>query len=218
MLIMTQPKFLYSRRQVAQLALGGLALGLSPYATAQAAQFYELPKVEYSAQRRVQRGERWQTMRVNYTPGKERMDLQGSLAGGNSIIVRRDLKFTWIVMPLLRAYGEAPLDIGAVIDSMLAGLSLTPDGQDMIDGVTASRYKVDGGFKGKLWLDKQNIPLKAQGQSQLEGVWLDTLIEQQGVKITPQEPSLFELPEGYAKIDLSDPRWSMLIRQIIAGR
>jgi len=210
---------LLNRRAFLAASLFGAGLVSLPCGSAiAAARRYELPKVDYLAERRVERGNRWQTMRVHYSPSRERMELQGSSAAGNSLILRRDLGRTWIVMPLLRSYGDAPLDVGAELDRLLGGLRLTPDGREQIDGVAASRHRADGEFRGRVWLDPQNIILRAEGEARIDDVWQPTKVEQRQIRLGAHDPSLFELPPGYSRLDLSDPRWSALVRQIISGR
>lgn len=175
------------------------------------------PQIDYSAERTVLRGQRWQNMRVFYSPGKERMDLRGALAGGNSIILRRDLGKSWIVIPLLQAYAELPANIGADIDGLLDNLKLTPDGQENIDGLNTARYRTGGGMQGYMWLTRNDIPVRIEGQARIDGVERLTKIEQRDIQIGPQDTALFEPPSGLQRIELNDPRWSGLLRRIISG-
>lgn len=179
---------------------------------------YEPPGVEYRAERLVQRGGRQQAMRVHYAPGKERLDLLGSAAAGNSLILRHDLGQTFVVMPRLKAYGVAPPDVGAELDAILRSLRLTAEGREKVDGMATTRYRVRGRLDGRIWLDQRNIPVRIEGRSEIGGEWRDTLIEQRAIEVVRVDPALFEVPPGLGRIDMRDPVWSALVRQVIGGR
>ncbi|MCW5751517.1 MAG: hypothetical protein KIT81_10265 [Alphaproteobacteria bacterium] len=179
---------------------------------------YEPPRVEYRAERLVQRGGRQQAMRVHYVPGKERLDLLGTAAAGNSLILRHDLGQTFVVMPRLGAYGVAPPDVGAELDAILRSLRLTAEGREVVEGVATTRYRVRGRLEGRIWLDPRDIPVRIQGRSEIGGEWQETLIEQRAIEVARQDPSLFEVPPGLGRIDMRDPVWAALVRQVINGR
>jgi hypothetical protein len=179
---------------------------------------FTLPEVDYSADREVQSGERWQTMVVHYSPGKERMELTGAAARGNVMIVRYDRGVTWVLMPRLGAYLELPNNVGDNISSVMQSLDLQPAGRERIDGVEAAKYRVDGKLQGFMWIGAQGIPLRIDGDLDVDGKTTPAHLEQHNVVVAPQAAELFELPGGLARIELKDARWLGLMQQYLTGK
>ena len=176
---------------------------------------FSLPKLSYTAERRVADGHHWQSMRVYYRPGMERMELEGDAAAGNVIIARFDRPVPWVLMPQLHLYIELPGEVSARFQQLLAGLRLMPEGPARIEGTAAEKYRVTGSLTGTLWLDRQGIPLRIQGQTMIGGRSTPADLEQSDVRIGAVSPDLFELPQGYSRITLNDPDWVKLLQRYL---
>jgi len=184
-----------------------------------AARGFDLPQVGYSAERVVKSGGRWQAMQVHYSPGMERMDLEGNAAAGNVMIVRYDKGLTWIVIPQLHAYLELPDRIGDDIVAVARSLVLHPLGRDRINGLATMKYRIDGKITGYMWLGQKDIPVEIDGDMTVgdKAKPLPTHFEQSHIQIAPQDPALFEVPEGLSRIKLKDARWLGLMQQFLGG-
>lgn len=207
------------RTFAAGLCLASLPLAAPwPAPTAAAASLaFVLPNVGYTAERQVQSGERRQSMRVYYAPGMERMELDGAAAGGNVVIVRYDRAVTWVIMPRLHAYIELPAEVSQRYLQLMQGLDLTPAGHSKLNGIAATKYRVSGRLDGFMWLDRNGIPLKVQGQTLIGGQPTRTDIAQTDIELTNPSPAMFELPAGLARIQLTDPAWIALLQRYLPG-
>lgn len=81
-----------------------------------------------------------------------------------------------------------------------------PVGQEAVNGIETTKYAVDedspaGHASGLLWLSDDGIPMKCDGQFELKDGKTSTVYwELRQVKIGRQDPALFEVPHGYAKL------------------
>lgn len=198
-------------------AFAAICLALLAAAPARAESF-ALPDIAYSAERRVQAGERWQEMRVHYSPGKERMEFTGAAAGGNVMIVRYDQGLAWLLMPGMRAYMEVPSDIGGQVMALTEDVRLEPEGRERVNGATTTRHRASGRFEGRVWLTDDGIPVRIEGRAAIDGQRVPTRIEQRDITRTRPEPALFQLPAGFMRIPLNDPRMLEMLRQMLSGR
>jgi hypothetical protein len=204
-------------RMTARRFLTFASLGLCLIAVPADARDFKLPQVGYSAERTVKRGDRWQAMQVHYTPGMERMDLEGDAAGGNVMIVRYDKGVTWIVLPRLRAYVELSGDVSNSISAVAQSLALNPVGHERIGDVDTTKYRLDGKITGFMWLGQRDIPVRIDGDMAVGETSAPTHFEQNHIKIGPQDPALFELPEGLVRIEIKDARMLGLMQQLLGG-
>jgi hypothetical protein len=200
------------------LSFAALLLGLA--AGPATARSFDLPKVGYSAERMIKSGDRWQAMQVHYSPGMERMDLEGSAAAGNVMIVRYDKALTWILIPKLHAYLELPGKIGDDIVATVQSLDLQPVGRERVKDIATTKYKVDGEIKGFMWLGRNDIPVQIDGDLTVgkNSKPVPTHFEQTNIQVAAQDPALFEVPDGLVRIKLKDARWLGLMQQFLGGQ
>jgi len=110
-----------------------------------------------------------------------------------------------IVLPQLHTVVEFSLPEEL---SLLAGADLLrkPLGQEMINGVATTEYAVEedtsaGRATGLLWLSSDGIPMRCDGQFVAKNGKTSTVHwELAHVTIGQQDPALFEVPQGYAKL------------------
>jgi hypothetical protein len=176
---------------------------------------FHLPQVEYAADRYVRQGDRFQNMRVHYAPGMERLELQGSAAAGNVLILRHDLGRAFLVMPRMRALAELPHDVLARLGQAIEGTDLQPIGTEAVNGITAVKNRATGSFTGLVWLTRSGIPLKIDGQRKTTDGPRRLFLEQRNISPGAQPASLFEVPAGMTRIQLTDPAWLGLLGDII---
>ena len=202
---------------VPRLVLSLIALVLA--AGPAAARSFDLPKVGYSAERMVKSGQRWQAMQVHYNPGMERMDLEGNAAAGNVMIVRYDKGVTWILIPQLHAYLELSQEIGSNILATAQSLELRPLGREQVNDTATTKYRIDGKIKGFMWLGRQDIPVRIDGAMDVgeNAEPTPAHFEQSHILVAPQDPALFEVPQGLMRIELKDARWLGLMQQFLGG-
>ena len=176
---------------------------------------FQLPQVEYAADRYVEQGDRFQNMRVFYAPSMERLELQGRAAAGNIVLLRHDLGKAWLVMPRMSALAELPSEVLARLGQAFQGTDLKRIGNETLNGIAAVKHHATGTFTGTVWLTRSGIPLKLDGQRRLEGGAKRLLLEQRNIAPGPQAATLFEPPAGLARIQMTDPAWLTLLNDII---
>ena len=176
---------------------------------------FQLPQVEYAADRHVQQADRFQNMRVHYAPGMERLELQGQAAGGNVVLLRHDLGKAWLVMPRMAALAELPGEVLARLGQAIQGTDLKPIGTETVHGITAVKHQATGTFTGTVWLTRSGIPLKLDGQRRSDTGTRRLFLEQRNIVPGPQSAALFEPPAGLARIQMTDPSWLALLSDII---
>jgi hypothetical protein len=176
---------------------------------------FQLPQVEYAADRYIEQADRFQNMRVHYAPGMERLELQGRAAGGNVVLLRHDLGKAWLVMPRMAALAELPGEVLARLGQVIQGTDLKPLGTETVNGVTAVKHQATGTFTGLVWLSRSGIPIKLDGQRRSDSGPRRLLLEQRNVAPGPQAASLFEPPAGLARIQMTDPAWLGFLSDII---
>lgn len=86
------------------------------------------------------------------------------------------------------------------------GLFRTPVAQETVNGIATTKYAVDddmggGHATGSLWLSRDGIPMKCEARFE-GGTGNITAIgwELRHVNIGKQNPALFEVPQGYARL------------------
>ena len=176
---------------------------------------FQLPQVEYAADRYVEQADRFQNMRVHYAPGMERLELQGKAAGGNVVLLRHDLGKAWLVMPRMHALAELPGEVLARLGQAIQGTDLKPIGTETLNGIAAVKHRATGTFTGTVWLSRSGILVKLDGQRRVEGGARRLFLEQRNIAPGPQPASLFEPPAGLARIQMTDPSWLTLLSDII---
>jgi hypothetical protein len=182
-----------------------IALGFSIGAATWAGQ---PPQVEYSADSMMESAEVSMKGHVHYTPTRERREM---VQGGQKMITiqRRDKKAMWTLMPEEKMYMEMNLDAKRAPDD-LSGYKnkMTVVGPETVNGVSTNRSKVImtdargakmGGF---MWTTKDGIVVKIDVIAMDEGGKQRMKMELTNLKVTKQDPALFEIPAGYTKMDM----------------
>lgn len=143
---------------------------------------------------------------VNFTRDRQRVEL---VPGGATVILRLDRGVTWTLMRDSRLFLERPIEPGNKNP-----LVYQPDemdgyeklGEETVDGhpVIKERFVMkNAGDEPKevyRWFATDvGWPLKAQA---VDGSWA---LEYRDVEVMPQDPGLFEVPEGYSSIAGQQP-------------
>ena len=110
-----------------------------------------------------------------------------------------------IILPKLHTVVEfaLPKELSILGDP---GLLRKPVGPETVNGIATTKYEVDektpqGRAVGALWLSQEGIPMRCDARLATDRGKVSTIRwELRHVKIGAQEPALFEIPRGYAKL------------------
>lgn len=167
--------------------------------------------VEYSADWNMETAEGAVKGKVYQAPNKERREMN---MGGDKMvmILRRDKKTAWNLMPSEKMYMEMKLSDPKVSkdDPMNYDIEQTVIGPETVNGVKTIKSKVimkekkPNGAKmgGFWWMTKDNIMMKLDVISVDKGKKDRMKMELDNLKIGKQDASLFEVPSGYSKLDM----------------
>ena len=136
---------------------------------------------------------------------------ENTIRGHQSIIIRnRQKQLTWILMPEQRMYmegsGRGEKDPAFAWEN--AEVELTRIGTETVNGVDSDKFRVvsrttDGETsEGLVWLTRENIPVRYDLTTQTRGKPLRVTMECSRLTLGPQEPGLFQIPDGYSKIPM----------------
>jgi hypothetical protein len=151
------------------------------------------------------------TMRKEVTSGKiyasaDAVRTEGERKGKKTIsIVRLDKKAIWNLMPNQKMYMELPFMGSADVASMAkdATIEKEPLGSEQVGAYHCDKYRVKATFEGKVYTSIEWEAKELNGfavkKGDEKGAWT---IEYQNVHLGPQDPSLFEVPADYKKVDL----------------
>lgn len=171
------------------------------------------PKVEYSADQVMETQETAISGKIHITPTKERREM--NIEGESMImILRRDKKTAWNLMPSEQMYMEMAFDQAAAQTENLDNFKIetTAMGNETVNGVACEKSKVImtnlktgdkmGGF---WWMTKDNIVMKMDmlAKDKKDGK-LRMKLELSNLKVGKQNASLFEIPAGYSKMSMPD--------------
>lgn len=168
--------------------------------------------VEYSADWSMETADGAFKAKVYQAPNKERREMDD---GGEKMIMimRRDKKIAWNLMPSERMYMEMKLSDPKVSknDPMNYDVEQTVVGPDTVNGVKTTKSKVimkekkPNGAKmgGFWWTTREGIMMKLDVISVEKGKKDRMKMELDNLKIGKQDASLFEVPSGYSKMDMS---------------
>lgn len=159
---------------------------------------------EYSASRRIETDQGDFDGRVHAAPGKERNELHG---GGMStvMILREDRGLGWMLMPGQKMYQEVDFSQASKQSGSVASdqVDLEEVGTEMVSGLVATKYKFvskDGGSGGFLWYTAEGIPVKMDVLSKSGRKKTRMTVTLHDVQVGPQDPAVFELPDGYKRM------------------
>jgi len=171
----------------------------------------ERSSAEYSANTITETSEGTIKGVVYHTPDKERREMK--IEGNKTtVIVRRDKKLIWMLMPGEKVYMQ--MGLGESRDKTdLSGYEIkrTKVGTEKLGGVMTTKSKVvakkkDGSeFTGFWWTTKEGIVMKMDLQSVGRGDKGHVKMRLTDVKIGKQDPKLFEIPAGYTKMGMGMP-------------
>jgi hypothetical protein len=114
-------------------------------------------------------------------------------------------------MPSDKLYMEQPFDARMATNTkekMDGELERRAEGNEMISGRNATKYRVTFEANGRResvfqWIDESiHMPVKTAA---IDGSWSS---EFKNINTGPQDPALFELPDGYNKMSLNMPDMS----------
>lgn len=139
-----------------------------------------------------------------HMPGEQRHEQV--LPAMKSVLILRDgSKVVNMILPQLHTVVQFPLPSEF---SLLAdrGLLRNPVAQETVNGIATMKYAVEksspsGRASGSLWLSHEGIPMKCDAKFEAGKGKVRTIYwELRHVKIGGQDPALFEVPPGYAKL------------------
>ncbi|MCC6301437.1 MAG: hypothetical protein IT489_01390 [Gammaproteobacteria bacterium] len=186
---------------LAAMAVSGGALAWNP------------PAVDYSADETMETAEFSIEGQVYASQGKERRETL--MEGMRQImILRPDKKLIWTLMPDQRMYIEVKPGTdkaGSGADpGDLSGYEIeqTTLGEEEVNGVMTTKSKIVmtgktgakmGGF---WWTSKDGIVVKMDVLAMDKGDKTRIKKELRNLRVGPQDPALFEIPAGYARMDM----------------
>ncbi len=185
---------------------------VSIWCPADAAQLMSRPQAEYSADETVQNEEGTIQQKVYVTPTKERKETLTGAGEGAVMIFRYDTKLMWILMSSEHMYMEqalgGPRQQGQGPDTSQWTYEDTVVGEETLNGVRVTKYKTiatstDGKkFGGFSWRTREGINVKQDLLYKEGNDKKRMLTELSNLKVGRQEPKLFEIPEGFTKLDM----------------
>jgi hypothetical protein len=169
------------------------------------------PQAEYSADETIQTDERTIQQKVFVTPTMERKELLTGAGDGAIQIFRYDSKVMWMVMPSQKMYMEHSMAGGPPKGNdnpAQWSYEDTAVGEETLNGMKVTKFKTiatstDGKkYGGFSWRTKEGINIKQDLLYKEGNEKKRMLTELSNVKIATQDPKLFEIPEGFTKLDM----------------
>lgn len=179
------------------------------------------PQAEYSADSTMQTEEGTIQEKIFVTPTKERKEMLTGAGDGGIMIFRFDTKVLWILMPSENMYMENPMGAGRGQrdDPSQWTYEDTAMGEEMLNGINVTKYKTiatstDGKkYGGFSWRTREGISIKQDLLYKEGNDKKRMLTELTNVQIGRQDPKLFEIPEGFTKLDMGGMMGGMMGRQ-----
>jgi len=138
------------------------------------------------------------TARLWVSGDKSRMEMPQA-----TVISRIDKKVVWVLMPGTKMYMEQPINMQTAVstqDKIYGEIERTAEGKENINGRNTTKYRIifeADGKRGSVfqWIDESaHIPVKTAA---VDGSWSS---ESRNIQPGPQDPALFEIPDGYSKV------------------
>jgi len=157
---------------------------------------------QYSALEHMSTPEGEMEARVFVMPGMKRIEMKGATQ-----ILRFDKGVMWMLMPSKRnsMYMEKPIAAALGGTASLKYLEREKLGKETVNGISATKYKTvaqaPGGnrLEGFSWLTDDGILVKNDMQVSGGGRVMQVKSEIMELTVGKQDPSLFEVPEGFKK-------------------
>ena len=139
-----------------------------------------------------------------HMPGEQRHEQV--LPALKSVLILRDgSEVGKMILPQLHTVVEfsLPKEFSLLSDR---DLLRNPVAQETVNGIATTKYAVEnnspsGRASGSLWLSHEGIPMKCDAKFEAGNGRISTIYwELRLVKIGEQDPVLFEIPPGYAKL------------------
>lgn len=187
------------------MLLPSLILAVALSLPARAAMFGDA-SVAYSAERTVTVNGRSYTGMVFHVPGHERheQEIQGI---SEVVILDATDKHAFLIVPMLKSY------IAFGFPSLMAELDAPdlrrdPVGRETVNGVRTTKYRIDhvsadgSRAQGFAWLGPQGVLMRIDGTMTRGGGGkpLAIRMELANLALGPQDPALFKVPPGLAKL------------------
>ncbi len=186
------------------LLLSLLLLVVSP-AVARAALLGDA-SIAYSAERTVTVNGRSYTGMVFHVPGRERheQEIQGI---PEVIILDAAAKQAFLIVPMLKSYIAFSFP-GVMAELDDPSLRRRPVGRETINGVRTTKYRIDhvsadgSRAEGYAWLSAPGVLMRIDGTITRKngGKPLSIRMELGNLAVGPQNPALFQVPPGLAKL------------------
>ncbi len=191
------------------MKIHALLFFLAGMTIAGAAAASESPKVEYSADSYMETSDGITQGTVYLAHGKERREFVQD--GEKTVmILRHDKKVIWMLQPEDKTYMVQKMPKGGRKDDLSAyKVEQTRIGPETINGVKTIKSKIimtgPNGNKlgGFYWKSKEGIVVKMDVIAVDKKSKDRIKSELTNLKIGKQDPSLFEIPAGYEKMDMS---------------
>jgi hypothetical protein len=178
-----------------------------------AAEKIQQPKVEYSADTYFETEQASFNGRVYHALGgkdRQEMNMEGTT---QVMILRMDKQLAWILMPDSKMYMETDLKTGKKDSREITDCNIDQKhlGSETVNGIKATKSSVsmscpDGNqYSGEMWTTKDGIMVKMVATGKTKGskaIRIKT--ELKNLKISKQNPSLFEVPDGYTKMSMGN--------------
>ncbi|MCK5013592.1 MAG: DUF4412 domain-containing protein [Candidatus Omnitrophica bacterium] len=167
--------------------------------------FLKEANIDYSADEIITTEGMTMTSKVFYSPGKMRKDrnMEGMK---QSVIIRHDKNIIWMLMTNERVYMEMPMDSTTAMGEDLSGdfakNTVVHDilGEETLNGVKVTKAGItvkspqSEEFEGLMWQAKNGIIVKMETDQMT--------MELTNIKQEKQDPRLFEIPDGYMKMNI----------------
>lgn len=179
-----------------------------------------LPKAAYSADAVFESNGHSYTGRINVDGYKERRDLKDAHGRGSVKIIRRDLGKLFELRPQRQAALELRIAAaeaagetggpGSDIDTFY-GVDATPQGHETVAGLQTTKYHVatetSPGLKidAFIWSTDDGIIVRVIGKALVDGGDQSARIELSNISRGPQDPTLFEVPQGTTVVSPDAP-------------
>jgi hypothetical protein len=157
----------------------------------------------YSAIKQIESAEGAITQLIFHSFGKERIEMQ--MDNMPMVMINRpDKHLAWHVIPMLKMYLEMDLTTANQLSGELPEeVTIELVGRELVDNINTAKYKLlmkDKSAGGFIWLTADNIPIKMDFINKEAGEKQRITMSLSHLTLAPQDPTLFELPQGYQRV------------------